>query len=111
MALDENKDLLFGQFTNGLSAIMQNIESRVLHLYNDCYYKLNEGIDWFNLIHSSPVYLQQTIKQVILASPGVQEILDFSLTLEGKRISLYYSINTIYSQSIQKTLNFYYGNL
>ena len=109
--LDKNGDWLFGQgksnFISGNDAIGLNIRTRVFEWVNDCFFNMTAGVDWLNGLGSrgQQKIIEQQIRKVILNSYGVTALTDFSMSLIGRAINVSYSINTIFSNGYQNTLN------
>lgn len=109
--LDENHDWTFGSglanYIDGDPAIALNIDTRLLSWANDCFFDLNAGIDWLNLLGSlgQKNMLNMNIRRLILQSYGVRSLVEVSVGLNAQRLfQVYYKINTIFSQGYQNTL-------
>src|SRR5689334_10667660 len=103
-ALDSNHDWTFGQSLNdylqGNLAIAQTINTRLSSVLGNCFFDVQTGIDWFNLLGSieSQLGLNLAISTVILNTPGVTGILQLSIDLATSRnFSVSYQVQTIYS--------------
>ena len=82
-------------------AVEENIQTRVLSWQGDCFFALQEGIDWRNLLDKNQQEnIELAVAEMILRSYGViginmlQSVLDDT----SRNLSLSYSINTIYGQ-------------
>lgn len=103
-SLDVNGDWNFGKGRNDYlqnnAAIVQNISTRLKSFLGDCFFALDAGIDWFNLLGSKDqVALQLAIRAVILNTAGVVSILDVFTQLDEntRNLTVQYTINTIYT--------------
>ena len=104
-AIDENRDWMFGQgvqsYRQGLDEIKQMVKTRVLSFLNDCFFAMNEGIDWLNLLGKGSDLeekLKRSISLTILQTDGVTRLNSVELLRTPKReLILTYSVNTIYS--------------
>lgn len=109
--LDSNGDWTFGKGKENYSklntAIGLNIKTRIQSWVNDCFFALNEGIDWYNRLGSKNqrALLEQDLRRIILQSEGVTGIISFDTILNNRDISVNYSVETIYTQSYQETVN------
>ena len=109
--LDINHDWMFGK---GLSsyllnemALELNIATRILSWRSDCFFALNEGIDYKNLLDKGQVQnLTLATKSIILSSEGVLKVNTISFNLDdNRRLNIVYSIDTIYGQDFQNTIS------
>lgn len=108
-AIDENGDWIFGKGKNSYNrenlAIMENIQTRLMLFKNDCFFDLDTGIDWWNLLGSKDLQkLLFEIKQTIINSYGVAELLDFDSNFSLPRIlSLSYKVKLINEEELSDT--------
>ena len=108
--LDENGDWNFGKglqdFTDGNKAIALNIQTRIKSWVGDCFFDLPAGIDWWNRLGSKDqrTLLEIDLRRVIMQSEGVTGVLSFTTTLDGRKFSAQYEIQTIYSKSFTDSL-------
>lgn len=102
-ALDVDHDWTFGKGRNNYfvnnAAIVQNINTRLNSFLGDCFFDLNAGIDWFNLLGAKDqVALNLAVSAVILNTRNVTGIKQLSLTVSANRnITIRYQVNTTYS--------------
>lgn len=113
-ALDSNHDWTFGASLNnylqGNAAIAQTIDTRLSSFLGNCFFDLQTGIDWFNLLGSiaNEAALNLAISTLILNTPSVTGLLQLSLGLSSNRnFSVSYQVQTIYSTV---TSNFIFSN-
>lgn len=92
---------LFGKGRNDYKrskeAIAQNIKTRLKSFLGDCFFDLNAGIDWPNLLGTKdPATLKLAISACILNTEGVTGInlLNYSLS-ESRTLSLQYTVDTV----------------
>lgn len=98
--LDGNGDWLYGKgiedyrFAN--DAIAQSIQTRLLMFLNDCFFALDQGLDWFNLLGSKDqVSLTLAVNAQILNTPGVLALVQSSVSLDvNRRLSITYIATT-----------------
>ncbi len=105
-ALDANGDWTWGRGKNDYlqrnAAIEQNIQTRLLSFLGDCYFKINDGIDWFTFMGSkgsqNQVALNLAINATILNTEGVVDLVQVSLNIDSARkITISYTVTTIYT--------------
>lgn len=108
-ALDSDGDWVFGQgkgsYLVGVDAILQDIDT-ALHIFlGECFWNMNFGVDWFNLIGAKAPIAQQNIilqcRQMISTRQGVTNInrVDVTFTDYRRSLSIVYDISTIYGQT------------
>ncbi len=104
-AIDQNHDWLFGKGQNdyrrNLSAVVQNINTRLSSFLGDCFFDNAAGIDWFNLLGGKDqLALNLAISAVILNTENVTGIFQLSLTLNVRRnFEIRYVVQTTYSRA------------
>ena len=108
--LDVNNDWTFGQ---GLSnyvdknlEIALNLQTRLYSFLNDCFFDLQAGIDWFNLIgYNQEDNLLSAIRGVIVDTPDVTAINNIDIVHSSDRnIQISYDINTTYTSNLQNVI-------
>ena len=109
--LDTDGDWTFGKglsnFLSGELALQLNIKTRLQSWLNDCFFALQEGIDYRNLLDKGQEQnLRHAAKSMILASEGVLAIRELTAVLDsGRRLTITYSIDTIYSSNIKNSIS------
>lgn len=85
--LDINGDWTFGKGRNsylqGNQALMMNVKTRLLEFLNDCFWDLEKGIDWWNLMGGKDLKsVIVDVQRTVLRSSQVKSIksLDYHLT-------------------------------
>ena len=109
--LDKNKDWCYGHGISDIlsddDAIMLNIDTRLNEWVGDCFFAIQNGIDWYNgLDRGMKEFLDRQIKDVIVESFGVVQILTYESTLAVKtrKLTINVSLMTINSNSVQKSI-------
>lgn len=108
--LDENHDWTFGNnlsnYVSEQQEIAINIETRILSFLGDCFFAVNEGIDWWNLLdYRYQDRLENAVSEVIKNTPGVTAINAIDVLIGANRkIKLQYNIQTIYSRNYVNTI-------
>lgn len=104
-------DWTFGRGINNYAtaeaAIGLNIKTRLLSWKGDCFFALNDFVDWIaRLDKGQQNNLTTELKTVILQSYGVVAINSFTVTLNNvtRIYQATFNIQTIYSSSFQDTL-------
>ena len=110
-AIDDNRDWEFGKGRQSYKideeCVIQMIKTRVLSFLGDCFFAVDEGIDWFGLLDKgfqNENRLEKSIKQTILDTEGVVGINSFDLIRTGRGLVIKYDVQTIYSQSYQNSI-------
>lgn len=105
-AIDSNNDWTFGKGRNNYvsnnDAIAQNIKTRLQSFLGDCFFALDQGVDWFNLLGSkNQPALELAVRAVLLNTDGVTGIVDASVDLDPgtREIVMKYTVNTIYTKT------------
>ena len=99
--LDANGEWLFGRgqqdYARGKEAIILNIKTRLRSFVNDCFFDQEAGIDWLNRLgnNNQREFLEADVQNQILNSFGVTNIVDFDSSLDGRKLTLNYTISTI----------------
>lgn len=103
--LDTDHDWTWGSNTSNYvienQEIGLNIKTRVLSFLGDCFFAVNEGIDWWNLLdYRYQDKLENSVSEVVKNTPGVTAITSIDILVNADRqIRLSYDIQTVYSQS------------
>ena len=82
------------------AAISQRIKCRLNSFLGDCFFDLESGMDWFNLLGGKDLTaLNVAVTATILNTEGVQGIRQISLTLNRttRVLTVSYQVQTIYS--------------
>ena len=100
-ALDSNHDWTFGRGKNDYfssrNAVKQNIKTRVLSFYNDCFFALNDGIDWFALLGTkNRIGLEVAVNATILNTQDVLSVIQVLSVLDPvtRNLTLQYEVET-----------------
>ena len=105
--VDDNGDWTFGKGKENYipenAAIAQNIETRLKSWINDCFFGLQEGVDWASYFDKGQENnMIQAVKTVILSSYGVLAVNTISSSTDAARkITITYNIDTIFSQAFE----------
>ena len=108
--LDRDGDILFGQgkqnYLVNNEAIALNIKTRLLSFLNNCVWDMTSGIDWFTFLRKPGNQTQITlaVRATILKSFGVVKINNLSVNFNGRKLSLSYNIDTIFTSNFSAQL-------
>ena len=103
--LDADGDWTWGNSLNNYVIENQeigiNIKTRVLSFLGDCFFAINEGIDWWNLLdYRYQDRLENAVTEVVKNTEGVTGLNNVDVLVNAERnIRIYYDVQTIYSQS------------
>lgn len=90
-------------YANRSLAIAYSIKMKILSWYGDCFFAVQEGIDWKNLLGQKGTKneIDSEIKRIIATEEGVTEISYFDSSLENRDYHLTARIKTIYNETIE----------
>lgn len=95
--LDTNGDWVFGKGRNSYltdnEALMMNIKTRLLEFLGDCFFDVEKGIDWWNLLGGKNLRkILVDVQRTILRSYQVKRIIDLDYSLKERALSITISI-------------------
>jgi hypothetical protein len=106
-AIDADGDWRYGlgrqDYKTDEKALDQNIITKIKSWRNDCFFDVDAGIDWYNLLGGKDIRsLENNVIQTILAVDGVNSIESFETYLDSKtrQLRMNVVINTIYGGSV-----------
>lgn len=103
-SIDGTGDWNFGKGRNDyksqVDAVSQNIKTRLQEFLGDCFWAVDKGIDWFNLLGSkNRLELELAISATILNTPEVTSLVEVLITVDNNRSMLIqYSVDTLYGR-------------
>lgn len=104
-SIDADNDWRFGKGRNDYKkdqkAVSQSLKTRLQSFLGDCFFALNEGIDWFNLLGSKNILeLRLAISAMILNTTDVTEIVSVNLirSAETRSLTIQYEVNTVFGR-------------
>lgn len=102
-AVDIAGDWLFGRglqsYVTEKNALKQNISTRLKSWRNDCFFAMDDGVDWQNYLDiGMKKYLDLDIKRVLLQTEGVLRISSYTSTLDTaeRRATISATVATIF---------------
>lgn len=112
--LDASGDWTFGHgrqdFLRADRAIALNIRTRLMSFLNDCFWRMDFGIDWWNLTGSKNPAAQANIilqsRTMLANSFGVVRInsVEASIEVRTRRLRIDYDIDTIYTRNLRNAV-------
>lgn len=96
-------------YGDNLVSTSNNIKTKLNSFKWDCFFDLNAGIDWFEILAKRGQYMQDLIeinvRLCILQSLYVTEIIDLKvIPNEDRSLNLEYTINTIFGTITDSTV-------
>jgi hypothetical protein len=113
-ALDANNDIFLDRnrlaMVSDGAEVVQHVRSRLLFYLGECAWDTTAGVPYFQRIFVKPMNLPQTeaiLKAVIIRSPGVAQLLDFTMayTSANRQLAVTYKAETTYGVVVGATLN------
>lgn len=95
-----------GNYFRDAAAIAANVRTRLLFWLNDCFFALEDGVDWRNLLGGKRPAAEQAIvlqcRTVIIESFGVVKIVSVTsfFATAPRRLTVNYTIDTIFSRGV-----------
>ena len=88
------------------NAIAFNIQTSILSFFKDCWFAPQAGIDWLTLLGSKSTQqqIQLTVQGTILQCYGVTAVNSVVANVNGRNLTVTYSINTIFSKNYTDTV-------
>jgi hypothetical protein len=106
-SIDTNGDWQFGKglqsYRRDVDALKQIIATRLKQWRGNCFFAVNEGVDWNNYLgRGTKKLLDLDIKRVILTTGGVLKINSFDSTLDEmtRKVTVQCNISTIYGELV-----------
>lgn len=109
-AITGDNDWTFGRgqgsyFTDN-NAILANVKTALQFFLNDCFFALDTGIDWWNLLGAKNPAAKNNIllrtRETLISCEGVVRINSVYATVDPitRGLLLEYSVDTIYSKNV-----------
>ena len=91
--IDENGDWTFGKgrgnYAQGTAALMLNVRTRLLSFRNNCFFDMDAGIDWWNMLGGRDRRrIAASAQKTILESYGVAGISSLVPSISGRRLGI-----------------------
>jgi hypothetical protein len=102
-ALDTSGDWQFGRgqqsYRTEKNALAQNISTRLKSWKNDCFFAMDDGVNYYNFLDiGKKHFLDVDIKRVLLQTEGVLRISSYTSTLDhnSRDVKISATVETIY---------------
>jgi len=95
-----------GSYFTKQKAIAANIRTSLLFYLNDCFFAMNFGIDWWNLLGAkNPAAANNIVletRKMLASCEGVVRInsVEVEIDAEARNITINYNVDSIYSRNI-----------
>lgn len=105
--LDENHDWLFGKgrndYATGSLAVAYSLKTKILSWYRDCFFDMQAGIDWKNILGSktSKAEADGAVRKIITTETDVQELTFFESEITNRIYHCTAKIKTVYGDTIE----------
>jgi hypothetical protein len=90
----------YTDYKHEVAYVQQDIETALLEFKNDCFFKLNAGIDWKTRLgsHGQKEYLDEDIQNVVIKRDGVIYINNFQSVVVDRVYTCTFEVFTVYSE-------------
>lgn len=107
--LDNNGDWCFGKGRNSYlkdnKALMMNIKTRLLEFYDDCFWDMEKGIDWWTLMGGKDLKkILVDVQRTILRSYQVKRIVNLDYNLTNRKLFISISIEFLNGEILSDTV-------
>lgn len=105
--LDNNWDWNYGRgiqdYTSASLAIAYDIKTKILSWYRDCFFAMEDGIDWKNILGSkiSKEDADSAIRKIIVTENEVVELVFFESSVEDRKYVCTARYKDIYGETIE----------
>lgn len=111
-ALDSTHDWTFGHgkqdYKTAQSAIAEDVQTKLLSFLNDCFFDLEMGVDWINLMRQKNKQKQIALscRAVMLKAEGVVRVNEVSVSYSeaSRGLVISYSIDTAYTRNLNQSI-------
>lgn len=106
-ALDSNWDFKFGRsrqdYADESLGVAYDIKQKILCWYNDCFFDMNAGIDYKNLLGAkgTKVQIDNSVKKIIITQPEVVEMTYFESSVSDRKYTATIRFKTVYGETIE----------
>ena len=107
--VDSNGDWVFGKGRNSYltddEALMLNIKTRLLEFLGDCFFDMEKGIDWWNLMGGKNLRkVLVDVQRTILRSYQVKRIVNMEYSLKNRVLSISIAIEFLDGEILTDTV-------
>lgn len=106
-ALDGNWDWQFGRsrqcYASEALATAYDSKQKILCWFNDCFFDMQSGIDYKNLLgnKNTKTQLDEAVRKVLAVQPDIVEISYFESYIENREYHLTVRFKTVYGETIE----------
>lgn len=106
-ALDSNWDWKFGKskqcYASESLATAYDVKQKIQCWYNDCFFDMQAGIDYKNLLgrKGTKEQIDQAVRKVLATQPDIIEITYFDSYVTDRKYSLTARFKTVYNETIE----------
>lgn len=108
--LDATGDWMFGagmqSYAKDLPALLLDLKTRILSWVGDCFFDLDAGIDWKNMLdYNTKDRLQSALKALAFRTAGVIRVNSVEITINAPRTALIeMSVDTVYGSNVSNAI-------
>jgi len=105
--VDGNWDWRFGKGLNDYAddalGVAYTIKMKILSWFGDCFFAMDEGIDWKNILGNKNTKDQAdtSIKEIIIGDPEITELVYFESEIVDRKYICTIRFKTIYGETIE----------
>ena len=105
--VDGNWDWNFGKGLNDYAddalGVAYSVKMRVLSWLGDCFFAMEDGIDWKNILGSKNTKEQadQSIKEIVVSDPEITELVYFESNVVDRKYTCTMRFKTVYDETIE----------
>ena len=108
-SIDSTGDWVFGKGRNsyltGNEALMMNIKTRLLEFYQNCFWDMEKGIEWWTLLGGKNLKkILVDVQRTILRSYQVKRIVNLDYTLTNRKLFISISIEFLNGETLTDTV-------
>lgn len=106
-ATDRNWDFKWGKglqdYADNSLGVAFTVKMKILSWYKDCFFEMDAGIDWKNIMGSKTTKKQadEAIKEIIQTEPEVTELTFFESNVTDRVYTATIRFKTIYGETIE----------
>lgn len=105
--VDDNWDFNFGRglqdYADESLGVAYTVKMKILSWYKDCFFAMEDGIDWKNILGSktSKEQADTAIKDIIQSEPEVTDLTFFESSVRDRVYTANIRFKTIYGETIE----------
>ena len=104
-SLDKNWDWVFcgkQAYITRTDEVVQNIQTRLKQWKYNCFFALNDGIDWayYGGSKDTEQDIADEVQAMVIKTDGVYKINDISVSKNDRTLNININIDTIYTKNI-----------